>query len=274
MNASFVIYFHSVRTSNLNQCLRLLWQLHPEVHSSEIVLVCQDLMAEQVKSPFEDTVILEMKLDTYHKPLMCNAGVRQAKNDLVVILDSDRVLPAGYFSNVFGLIKPADVVTSLYLWSLVKEVDDELFTGGKFVRVPDHRKQENEPGRKNMFSGNTTIWKDDYLRIGGMDEGYVGYGFADNDMTRAVEMAGMNCVYIEANEYHLWHANRISWNGRQIDRSEYRAVCAANGLRYCRKWSLQPNDYIKGLVTETVSRLLVLPDDIRSKFTSEYKVRM
>ena len=59
--------------------------------------------------------------------------------------------------------------------------------------------------KKNLFSGNTIFYKQDYLDCGGMDESFVGYGFADNDMNLNVISKGYKAVWLNDLEIHLNH---------------------------------------------------------------------
>lgn len=230
---SIIIYFHSSRKSNLFQQLRFLQEREP-IQLYQLILICQDKFSDPLNFGFHDTKLVCLDSLDYRKPFMCNTGVGLASSENIVILDCDRILPKNYiWSNVYGL-DDNSLITSVKLYSLSKDYSDSDIKSGNLKMIPDFKSVSNRIRSKNMFSGNTIMKKTDYLRMGGMDENYVGYGFADNDMTETCIRGGMNLIYNESIELHLHHVKNIFLDG--VERTSFKDVCLKNGLYYCSKW--------------------------------------
>lgn len=229
---SFVIYFHSRRTDNLRQMLRLLFSR--EKSEKEVVLVCND----ETKEEFPGCKVLNMNLSEYRKPKMCNAGVQEAKGEIVALLDSDRILPTSYFGTNSAIIKRGEFVSCEKILKLSRPHTDEEIENEILDFEEDFRSKTWEIRKKNLFSGNTLFYKNDYMLSGGMDESFVGYGFADNDMTRNVVSKGFKAVWRKEEEIHLYHPQKVMEKGKIVGFDEYRKTSQKNLCRFLRKWKM------------------------------------
>lgn len=234
---SFVIYYHSSRIENLKQTLRFLEKREPQlILCSEIILVCQD-ESPIITSKF-NIKQLNLKTDTYKKPFMCNIGVENSKNEIIVLLDSDRILPKEYFTNNTKIVTRGMTITTELLFSLRDDYSDDQIESGNVCKIPDFRSKTNEMRHKNMFSGNTIFMKQDYLSCGGMDESFVGYGYADNDMTESMKNYGCKEVFLSEEELHLNHPKSVCWHGKQLSSKSFASF--ANAKKYLQKWKKEP----------------------------------
>lgn len=231
MLASFLIPFHTWRIDNLTQTLRFLYLNHPDVVTeSEVILLCQD-QCGQIDTKFKNTILQNMRLDVMKKPFVLNHGVTLAESELLVILDSDRVLPRDYFRKVIEAFTPNTMVTTAKMHQLLHAVGDHDIIDGNYEFNVDYRDRGAKPYTRSVFSGNVVLSKTDYLRVGGMDEDYVGYGFEDSDMTATLLQDGVVPVFRDEIELHLHHQQWTYGKGDQ------KQLFLANGVRYCRKWN-------------------------------------
>ena len=99
---SFVFYFSSRRIDNLRQTLRFLSK-NENLKDKEVILVCNDSVQDDFLLP--NYKLYNLNLDTYNKPNLCNFGVSKANCDIVALLDSDRILPFGYFEDIAKKIR-------------------------------------------------------------------------------------------------------------------------------------------------------------------------
>lgn len=251
---SFIVIYHPRRLNNLQQMLRFLSRRDLQlVKQSELVLVCQTMCDVHIDSSFKEVKRVDLNLDTYCKPKMTNEGVKRAVGDVLVLLDADRILPYGYFTRIIAQLKPLEVVTTQNLFTLSKFYDDSDIDSGNVNKKPDFRSLTNQGRYKNMFSGNTIMWKSDYDKIGGYDENYLGYGFADSDMTRNALVNGLKMVFKQEEELHLYHDKLFDWNNGHIHKDEYRIISAMNALYYCNKWKIEADKGINDLWEEVSS---------------------
>ena len=233
MSASFIIGFHTARRENLLQTLRFLDRWHfCTIQECELITVCQDKLNFDIPSHMWmrhkhfDLDLTEMSL-----PIVTNFGVEQAEFEKLVILESDRILPAGYFSEILEQLECGVQITTLKMKKLKQECTDELICSGEFDFFDEFRSPENEFGRRNMWSGNTALMKSDFVKAGKMDESYIGYGWADSDMCLTMEKAGVKSVYREEIELHLWHPP-LTYGTK-----DQKKLFINNGLRLCQKWN-------------------------------------
>jgi predicted glycosyltransferase involved in capsule biosynthesis len=250
MIASFVIGFHTARIDNLLQTMRFLVSDHREVIAdSFIILLCQDDSEtldkplldelESLREQFHRSLIANMNLPCMQLPHLTNLGVKLAETDKVIILESDRLLPAGYFKSVINDLREGVSITCRNMKKLTQPTTDDQIRSGVFEHKLESRDQNNQIGVRNMWSGNTAIWRPDYYKAGKMDEAYIGYGWADSDMTNRMHQAGVQSIYRDEIELHLWHPSATYGEGDQ------KQMFIDNGLRYCKKWNVEFPDWFR-----------------------------
>jgi hypothetical protein len=242
MKISFVIYFHSNRVKNLEQMLRFLFK-RENLINSEFLLICQD----QYNKKILEIKPKNLKLKYYHKTKMCNIGVDLAKNKIIALLDSDRILPPKYFEKIYKKIKPKQFVSTWKMYKLNKEYADEEIEKNEVIKSEDFKSIENNACSKNLFAGNTVFYKKDYLDAGGMDENFYGYGFADTDMTTNVMSKNYNVIWRDEEEIHLFHSKEIHI-GKEKYHFHPEIFTALNAKKYCKKWKKIPDKNINDLL--------------------------
>lgn len=249
MQVSFIIPYHPSRMDNLLQTLFFLEKREPNLlRQSELVLLC-NTEASKFSTSFAETVHIDLHLKDYSRTKMLNLGVNSAKADKIILLDSDRILPISYFSIAIGVLQEGMVISTEKLYNLAHPYTNEEIQRGEVARYPDFRSVTNQMRRKNLFAGNTVMWKKDYLALGGFDEEYLGYGFADTDMTKKAELS-LKPFFLEHEELHLWHEKSILWDGKEIPNEHFKVLTAINGMRYCKKWGLSPDTGFSQLLNE------------------------
>lgn len=260
---SFVIIFHPSRINNLNQTLRLLRANEQEL--DELILVCQT-QHDEITTPFIHTKQINMGLKTYHKTLMTNVGVKNASNNILVLLDSDRVLPQNYFASTKERLRPGCIATPEKLLRVLDDYTDEDILSGRIETKSEYRHTENKGRYRNLFAGNTMLFKQDYEVLGGYDESFIGYGYADTDMTRKAMNLGFQILWTEAEELHLKHDISVCWNEQIIPLGIFKIMTATNGLRYHFKWKTSIEETLTNLMDEVESQLDQYPDELRMEY--------
>ena len=230
---SLIIPFKSTRIDNLYQTLRF-FALEDIAKNTELILVCQDSFDVGQINGFYSTKILNLNSHQYCRSKMCNIGVSNSNSDNLILLDSDRILKKGYFTKVVSCLEKDSCVTTRNLWKAYGPLSDEEIASGSYQAIMDHRSLKNTMQRKSMFSGNTVLKKDLYVRAGMMDESYIGYGYQDIDFTRRMMMMKKKMIYLEDKELHLWHKR----DNVKLENHE----TIMNAFKYCKKWNLKPDD--------------------------------
>ena len=247
MEATFVIGFHSSRTDNLLQVMHFLTKDHFDlIKNCQIVTVCQDYLDFDKKTKLKNLTKnfslinhIDLELSEMMLPLVTNTGISHAISDKVLLLESDRILPSGYFQSVVDQIKPKIMITCKNMKKLKKEFSNEDIESNKFDYKDEQRSELNKIGIKNMWSGNTAFWREDFYECGKMDENYVGYGWADSDMTNQMLKIGVQQIFTNDIELHLWHPNQT------FGKKNQKKLFIDNGVRFYKKWNQEYNDWFK-----------------------------
>lgn len=252
MQATFVICFHSARLDNLLQTLRFLTQDHIDVvEQSEIITICQDVLPsdkiheiEKIGLKSKSWRFVQMDLDEMRLPKMTNFGVSCAKSDKVIILESDRILPEPYFARVINSLRPKISISTQFMRKMLAPYSDEQIRSGEHEGKQEYRSLTNEIGQRNMWSGNTAIWKADFMEADMMDENYIGYGWADSDMCNKMKEIGVENIWLDDLEYHLWHPPATYGS------SDQKELFLSNGIRFCQKWNVPKPDWLLQEIAE------------------------
>lgn len=233
MLSSFIIRYHTRRLDNLLQTLRFLERWHsPVIKQSEVHLLCHDRCGP-IKTGFRKTYNYNMELSEMGMAKQLNFGVEKSNADIIVLLDSDRVLSEGYYERVLDKIQEKQMYSCLRMVRVTRMVADEDIISCQYPSYKEWRSMTNESLSRNIFSGNVTFLKSDFYECGCADEGYVGYGWEDHDMTKRMEKIGVKPVFVEEDlELHLWH--EFFTYGTQ----DQKKLFVKNGVRYCRKWKV------------------------------------
>lgn len=246
MLASFIIPFHTRRIDNLFQTLRFLERWHGNIiDDCEVLLICQD-QCGPIETNFAETRKFDLRMPEMNLPEVTNFGVEKAKSSLLVWLESDRILPKGYFEQVFFEIKSKEMISTEKMHRVSKMVADEDIIAGVYPWYEECRSQTNKMLCRNMFSGNVTFWKKDFLEAGGADPFYVGYGWLDHDLTDSMTKIGVRPIFYTEIELHLWH-EPMTYGSK-----DQKKLFVNNGIHYCKKWKKRyPPEIIKELQSQT-----------------------
>lgn len=186
---------------------------------------------------------------------MWDAGVLTARNESILYLDSDRLLPSNFLEKVLEKVdKDNFVYTSNHFMmseespleicqELLKENNpfeslSDRFLG--FARYEPRHGLPNHQSVKNVMSGSTAFMKKTYLRLGGVDHWYCGHGaFADTDFHMTASVGGCKFVDLGSTELHFPHEKLNDKDQKAITATELQMLSLDNFIYYCQKWRLQ-----------------------------------
>lgn len=192
---------------------------------------------------------------------MWDAGVGAAIHEKVLYLDSDRLLPANFLTEIESKVQDdVFLFTSKHfhlLRTLTKEqcsrllhaiqVDGGLLDGefiGACRYEPRFDRPTHGPG-KNVMSGCTAFTRKTYLSLRGVDHWYCGHGaYADSDFMMAASVAGCRFIDLNLPELHFPHDKKEA--DKSLSDAELFALSLQNFLYYSMKWSL-PAIYAENL---------------------------
>jgi GT2 family glycosyltransferase len=138
----------------------------------------------------------------YNRSHTFNLGARQARAPVLLLHDNDMLVPAGYARRLlervacgYAVVNPKRFV--FYL--------DEVHSASVLAGSEDYGARPVEAIVQNLEAGGSmAITAEAYAAIGGMDEGFVGWGGEDNEfwdrcLTRPTWIWGYEPIV------HLWH---------------------------------------------------------------------
>jgi GT2 family glycosyltransferase len=171
-----------------------------------------------------------VKLTTHphldYRVAMCrNDGARASCGQYLLFSDGDCVFPPEHLATHLRLRKPG-VVMAGNSYRLTRQATERIDLAGiaagafeDFVTPAERRRLfrlwlKNKyyqlvahPSKPKLNACDFGIWREDYERVNGFDEGFVGWGCEDDDLGKRLRRAGVRVETIlrHTHVYHLWH---------------------------------------------------------------------
>lgn len=224
-------------------------------------------------------------------PSRCrNEGVAASSGEYLILLDGDCLIPPDYLRRQLegrrrGLVMIGDSLRLSEADSF--RIDENLARRGGYEQFGCWQQQVylwkkalkdsvygliGHPNKPHLFGNNVGMWREDYLRVNGFDENYVGWGFEDNDFGLRLRRAGitLRTMLWRTHPYHLWHPVettcpvriRQGLNQAYFSR-KFRLTRTANGLTKRRAQDLRMQ--VVGSLPESNVRAKILPRWCRLK---------
>jgi hypothetical protein len=197
------------RRENLLAVLRWLGQW-PEI---QVVVVEQDTVPWLDRDPPlpKSGAGLAYNPGPFNKAWGFNIAARVARGPVLAFGDADVIAPRAFADAVRrcregqGAVKPYRTIVDL------TPEETARVRGGEWELVPtrpaDAPRNREGRGEHVVFAGGLfVIQRETYLRIGGFDERFLGWGGEDDAMTAKLERAGVPLAEIgDQPALHLWH---------------------------------------------------------------------
>lgn len=192
---------------------------------------------------------------------MWDAGVCSSRNDKVVYLDSDRLLPSSFLEATCKILRDSMFVYTSRHYMMLYELPfvecSKLLQTSNFDEVVAKQyvgkfKYETRFGEpfhgpsKNVMSGSVGFTRNTYMDLGGVDHWYCGHGaYADSDFHMQASVNGCQFIDLYMPEIHFPHAKLNSEKDELTRKSLYK-LGLDNFVYYCDKWGL-PMTYAESL---------------------------
>ncbi|GAA4010698.1 glycosyltransferase family 2 protein [Sphingomonas humi] len=148
-----------------------------------------------------------------------NRAAREATNDRLVFLDIDCIPDPELVGDYADRMDMADGILMGEVLYLPKGTTDHGLDFDAFARLGvKHSERSGPPDTplgsctdyRCFWSLNFAMRRGDFLRLGGFDEGFVGYGGEDTDFGRTAAEAGMTFHWTRgARAYHQYHPHHM-----------------------------------------------------------------
>jgi glycosyltransferase involved in cell wall biosynthesis len=139
-----------------------------------------------------------------------NCGVEKSSSPIVVVMDADNYVPTKQIHAAIKVATRRDVLVKpfSYFGYLTEESTNDFYGWGSF---PFSKAEFVNPPQRNFNGGayvmKKSIWKD----IGGMDEGFIGWGAEDDAFHIVCESKLGKSRSVDGFDYHLYHpAHRVT----------------------------------------------------------------
>lgn len=218
----------------------------PEYDSIQKTLVVDG----KTNEPVDDFDIVQVpRLGGFCWAYMWDAGVMTAQYDVVVYLDSDRLLPTNFLTLVkdtpddefrfpsrhFMMLSPLDLTLCKRFLANPDCLLDEEFIGR--LRFEKRMQYPFHGPAKNVMSGSVAFTKKTFCRLGGLDPWYCGHGaYADSDFHQHAANEGCRFKDLDIPELHYPHDKQE--NGNPLDAIELKRLALDNFIYFGMKWGL------------------------------------
>lgn len=176
-----------------------------------------------------------------------NRGIAASTGDYIVQIDGDVMLERHFVADHAAKATPGFYIKGSRV-RLTPEASRRICGEGKAISVPFFSRDVLKDRMKNfrcaplgMLYGtryrrdgvaigcNMSFWRDDFIRVGGYDENFVGWGVEDTDLCMRLEAAGVRTfkMFRMGLCWHLWH--RESPHPRLAEAYEYMNARIAAG---------------------------------------------
>lgn len=143
--------------------------------------------------------------DGYNRSAAFNLGAKHARGDVLLLHDNDMLIPTLYCKEIIGLVNEGYEAVNIkrFVFYLdehdTQEVMDSI--GNLKMCTPLYIVQNLEAG------GSMAIQRDAYMKIGGMDENFIGWGGEDNEFWNRCSVL-RKWIWGYTSLIHLWHESQ------------------------------------------------------------------
>ncbi len=224
--------------------------------------------------------------DGFRAARVRNASARLARGRYLLFLDGDCVVPPHHVAAHLDRRRPGTALLGFFT-RLTPEASTALAAAGPAAAdlgalVPRSERRAlrrrwlrarwhaaiRHPTKPRLVSADFGVWRDDFARVNGFDERYVGWGHEDDDLGLRLRAAGLRLESIldRTASLHLWHPPDPTAGPRWRDGANVayfarrgRLTCCRRGLEHRRAsrvtWGL-PADCTDSPLGRTVAALL------------------
>ena len=212
---------------------------------------------------FALTVAFPVRFTTHHHTQFhlarCrNEGVRASSSPYLIFLDGDLLVPNNFVQLHLCHRRPRTTFVGDSCWldrAISERIGPESIRSCTVVDWTTRNEQRrlrwkairamiygtlHLRNRPRLKGGNVAVWREDYERVNGYDEDFVGWGLEDTDFQRRLQQHGVRFKSSIGwtRTYHLWHPRDPSFvpraratNNESLLRQTSRPSQCKNGLR-------------------------------------------
>ena len=160
----------------------------------------------------EFDVIIADNDGEFNRSAARNAGVDKTTSDVAVVIDADNYIPYSQIhQSVAAAARNDRLVKPFQSFGYLTEESTALFYNFYNNPVTEFSPTYIDPPIDDFTGGAYVMKKSLWQKIGGMDEGFVGWGAEDDAFHLLCKSKGVRVRYVEGYDYHLYHpAHRVT----------------------------------------------------------------
>lgn len=183
-----------------------------------------------------------------------NEGVAATQAEYLLFIDGDLIVPPTFVADHLRHRRPGWALAgdSAYLDEATsREIDQQAVARGDCWRCPPGAETRRirakarraklyvllrHPRRPSLKGGNIAMWRDDYVRVNGYDQNFVGWGLEETDLQWRLRKAGVRIGSSMSwtHTYHLWHPRHATFAPRSERTANERYMTQPGRLHRCR----------------------------------------
>jgi hypothetical protein len=195
------------RLTSLKKCIKCLRE---QTVNCYIILVEQDVapIHQEELEPLVDSYLFTYSREMFNKSWSFNCGVIIAPDNLILLHDCDLLTPKNYVKEAIKILGTKDLALPWIKILYLTEESSEKYPEG-------HLKISTTLTSNQAVGGSLLVRKDFYLRIGGMDERFEGWGAEDNAfyekacklgrVSRVSHVTGLTLLHHYHEPAQKWH---------------------------------------------------------------------
>lgn len=199
---SFIILYRHKEMSRFNNLKRVL-EWTNSFSESETIIVEQDTHSKITHLKLPARHIFTKSNMPFNRSWGFNVGAKNAKSDIVVLTDCDLIMDPYKFIEALNLIGTYECV-SPYTSVVDMDVQESTKKIEEMVRIDRPGRGETDHQKINTCGGMTIFRKEAFLRIGGYNEDFIGWGCEDDFETIKVQNF-LKWYELPGRCYHLYH---------------------------------------------------------------------
>ncbi len=169
-----------------------------------------DFLYNYYSQEFE--VVIGDRDGDFNRSAARNSGIEKSTSEVSVIIDADNFIP---LNQIHAAIKVAarsgSLVKPFFTFGYLTEESTNAFYDCYNIGVVDFHPTYIDPPQRNFTGGAYVIKRSIWLDLGGMDEGFVGWGAEDDAFHLLCSNSGIKTRYVDGYDYHLYHpAHRVT----------------------------------------------------------------
>lgn len=154
----------------------------------------------------EFDIVIGNNSGEFNRSAARNKGVLDSTSDISVIIDADNFIKPNQIWKSIELARSFDnmMVKPFLLFGYLTERSTNMFYN-IFPNIENFRPKYIDPPQHDFTGGAYVMKKSLWLDLGGMDEGFVGWGAEDDAFHLLCKRQGLAVEYVDGYDYHLYH---------------------------------------------------------------------